>query len=50
MLLDKAQVNELAKPFVAMANTLAEFYNDPENKRKYQEWYFKKYGCKPNEV
>ena len=50
MQLDNAQINELAKPFVTMVDTLVEFYNDPENKRKYREWYLQKYGCEPKEV
>ena len=49
MLLDEKQIMELAKPFVGMVDSLVEFYNDPQNQKKYQEWYVKKYGCLPEE-
>lgn len=50
MQLETAQVTELAKHFVGMADTIKEFYNNSENKRKYREWYLQKYGSEPNEV
>lgn len=50
MRLDNAQVTELARPFAMMADSIKEFYKDSENKKKYREWYLKKYGCEPKEV
>lgn len=50
MLLDDYQVKSLAKSFVGMVDKLTEFYSDPENKKKYQEWHLQKYGCLPKEV
>lgn len=50
MQLDNRQITELAKPFVAMADSIKEFFNDSENKRKYREWHLQKYGCEPEEV
>ena len=50
MLLNNEQVIELAQPFAKMLDSMREFYNDPENKQKYREWYLKKYGCEPKEV
>lgn len=50
MQLENNQVTQLAKIFVNMVDKLAEFYSDPENKKKYQEWHLQKYGCLPKEV
>ena len=50
MQLENAQITELAKPLVALADTIMEFYNDSENKRKYREWHLQKFGCEPKEV
>lgn len=47
MQLDNAIVTELAKPFAKMANSLRDFYNDPQNLKQYREWHLKKYGCLP---
>ena len=38
------QIESLARPFVHMADAITEYYKDPENERKFQEWYLKKYG------
>lgn len=50
MLLENTQVIELAKPFIEMLNSIENFYNNSENKRKYIEWHIQKYGCKPEGV
>lgn len=50
MQLKERQLTELAKPFVTMVDSIREFYNDSENKKKYREWYLKKYGFEPKEV
>ena len=50
MQLENAQITELARPIAKMADSIREFFNDSENKKKYREWYLKKYGCEPTEV
>ena len=47
MQLEEKQITELAKPFAKMVRTLEMFFDDPENKKKYQEWHLNKYGCLP---
>ena len=47
MTLTHSQVTDLADPFVAMIDSLVEFFKDPENKSAYQKWYREKYGCEP---
>lgn len=49
-MLDDRQVTELANIFVNMADSIREFYDDPQNKKEYQDWYLKKYGRLPEEV
>ena len=49
MLLETAQITELAKPFVAMADSMKEFFENPQNKQAYNEWYLRKYGHLPEE-
>lgn len=50
MTLQEKQVNELAKIFAGMTNSMMEFFENPQNKKEYQEWYLKKYGRLPAEV
>lgn len=50
MLLSQSQVVDLASPLGGMRKMVEEFFKDPKNQKKYQEWYLKKYGCKPKEV
>jgi hypothetical protein len=38
---------DLAKSLIP---TSIEYYKDPENQRKYEEWHFKKYGCYPEKT
>ena len=38
------QINEFAKTVAMISNTIEGFYNNPENEKAYQDWYFKKYG------
>lgn len=49
MQLENAQITELAKPFVAMLDSIGEFYKDPQNIKRYREWHLKKYGRLPGE-
>ena len=44
--LSNAQVEDLARP---LAKTITEFYENPDNQRKFIEWHIKKYGCEPIE-
>ena len=48
MKLDDKQISELAKGIVA--NSIIEFYKDPNNQARYREWYLQKYGTEPSEV
>ena len=50
MQLETAQATELARYLVTIADSIKEYYKDSENKKKYREWYLKKYGCEPKEV
>lgn len=50
MTLDDKQVTELAGAFKHMVNSLGEFFSDPQNKKKYNEWHLKKYGFLPKEM
>lgn len=43
-MLSQWQIQNLATPIAHMLDKIAKFYEDPENERKYQEWYLKKYG------
>ncbi len=45
--LDTRQVDELANFFVGMADSMREFYENPQNAERYREWHLKKYGCLP---
>jgi hypothetical protein len=47
--LTQDQITELARPFVGMVGALREFYSDPQNEKKYREWYLKKYGHEPTD-
>ena len=50
MQLKDRQVDELARLFVGMVDSVREFYSDAQNQKAYQEWYLKKYGCLPEGV
>lgn len=50
MTLDDKQVIELAGAFKHMVNSLGDFFSDPQNKKKYNEWHLKKYGFMPKEM
>lgn len=49
MLLSDAQVTALAKVIASKADSIREFYENPDNQKKYKEWHLKKYGCLPEE-
>lgn len=48
--LSQEQLNNLATPVVSMVDSIAEFFQHPQNEKAYQEWYRTKYGYYPNEV
>lgn len=44
--LSEQQVEALARPLATyLAKNIFDYYKNPENERKFQEWHFKKYGC-----
>ena len=38
------QIKDLARTVAGIEQHLKGFYDDPENEKAYQDWYFKKYG------
>lgn len=38
------QINELARTVASIEQHIIGFYDNPDNERAYQEWYFNKYG------
>ena len=38
------QINELARTVASIEQHIRGFYDNPDNERAYQEWYFNKYG------
>ena len=38
------QVNDLAKTVASIEQHIKGFYDNPENEKAYQDWYFRKYG------
>ena len=47
--LSQNQIEDLARPFVGMVDVLKDFYKDPQNEKRYREWYMKKYGHEPTD-
>ena len=47
--LSPAQITNLAKPIVGMAQAIQDFYKDPQNEKRYRDWYFQKYGHEPKD-
>jgi hypothetical protein len=46
--LTHTQVNDLAKPFASMLDSISKFYENPKNEKGFREWHLKKYGCEPD--
>ena len=42
--LTPAQIKDLAKTVAIIDKTIAGFFDDPDNEKAYQDWYFRKYG------
>ena len=38
------QIDDIARTVASIEQTIAGFYNNPENEKAFQEWYFNKYG------
>ena len=38
------QIEALARPLAYMADSIIEYYKDPEHEAAYQAWYLEKYG------
>ena len=38
------QIEEIARTVATLDQTIVGFYDNPENEKAFQEWYFKKYG------
>ena len=43
-MLSQVQVDDLARTVAMISDTIEGFFNNPENEKAYQDWYFKKYG------
>ena len=42
--LTSIQIDELARTVASINQSIVGFYNNPENEKAFQDWYFKKYG------
>lgn len=42
--LTSIQIEELARTVASINQSIVGFYNNPENEKAFQDWYFKKYG------
>lgn len=42
--LTQSQIEDLARTVASINQTLVGFYDNPENEKAFQDWYFKKYG------
>ena len=38
------QIDELARTVASIEQHIMGFYDNPENEKAFQDWYFKKYG------
>lgn len=41
---EQSVILELARPLVRMAQEIADYYQDPDHERDFQEWYLKRFG------
>ena len=42
--LTNSQINDFARTVAIINQTIVGFFDNPDNEKAYQEWYFKKYG------
>ena len=47
--LTTVQIDDIAKTVASLEQTIVGFYDNPENEKAFQDWYFKKYGHKEKE-
>ena len=47
--LTEEQISSLARGIIEQLDSIKEYYKDPENERKYREWYKERYGCYPKD-
>lgn len=47
--LSQTQIETLARPLVGMVQTITDFYKNPQNEKRYREWYKQKYGHYPKD-
>lgn len=38
------QIKDFARTVAIIDKTIAGFFDDPDNEKAYQDWYFRKYG------
>ena len=38
------QIKDLARTVASLSQTIVGFYDNPDNEKAFQDWYFKKYG------
>lgn len=43
----KHEFNALSKPLIQI---VTEYFQNPENQKKFEEWHFKKYGYNPTKA
>ena len=42
--LTPTQIEDLARTVASINQSIIGFYDNPENEKAYQDWYFKKFG------
>ena len=42
--LTSTQIEDLARTVASINQSIIGFYDNPENEKAFQDWYFKKYG------
>ena len=43
-MLSPTQIKDIARTVAIISDTIEGFFNNPENEKAYQDWYFRKYG------
>ena len=47
--LTRHQIENLARPILGMLDEIEKYYENPENEKRFREWYKEKYGHEPND-
>lgn len=42
--MNSVQITDLARPLVAMAQTIVDYYKDPAHEDAFRKWYRERYG------